>query len=77
MPRYDRADAGRNPIWTIWFSPFDRPTVRDGSVFAGRERSMNARDNPTTTDRTDRDLITEPSPSADWRTVYAALEVRL
>jgi len=38
---------------------------------------MNARDTPTTTDRTDRDLLTEPSPSAGYRAVYAALEVRL
>ena len=30
---------------------------------------------PDTTRRIDRDLITEPSPSADWRTVYAVLGV--
>ena len=45
-------------------------------MYAGRENGMFTHTHPTF-DRIDRDLITEPSPSADWRTVYAANEVPL
>ena len=45
-------------------------------MYAGRENGMFTPTHPTI-DRIDRDLITETSPSAGWRTVYAVYEVSL